>query len=118
MTRRFDMAREGCQLILRNLELARRINDPEAFCYASGSRLFVASAPKHSRARLDFAEELSKKSLTGISAVISSFIAAIIGHVFLEFGQRQRAEKAFDRMKETAERSGQVHLVLVRNKLT
>jgi len=100
-------------LIIHNLELARRINDSCTFCNAAVSRIFHASAPRHSRARLALAEELAKEMPIGLSAVISSLVAAVTGHVFLEFGLRQRAEKAFDRMKETAERSGQVHLVLM-----
>jgi tetratricopeptide (TPR) repeat protein len=112
MTRRFDIAREGCQLILRNLELARRINDPEAFCYAAFSRIMHASAPRHARARLDLAEELAKQSFSGISAVPSILKDGGIGLVFLEFGQRQRAERFLDDVKKTAERTGQANMLL------
>jgi eukaryotic-like serine/threonine-protein kinase len=42
---------EGCRLLIENVELARRLNDPEAFWFAACSRLNCALAPQHAGAR-------------------------------------------------------------------
>ncbi len=112
LTQRFEVANEGKRLLIRNLELARRLDDPEAFWSAAFIRMLHASAPRHARARLDLAKELAKKSHSGISARLYGTATYMIAQVFLEFGQRNRAEKFVAELKETAERSGQANLLL------
>jgi hypothetical protein len=41
--RQFDRANEGCRLLIRNVELARRLNDPEAFLWAANSMIYNVS---------------------------------------------------------------------------
>jgi eukaryotic-like serine/threonine-protein kinase len=113
IAQRFEDVNEGMRLIIRNFELARRINDPEAFWSAACSRLLNASAPQHAFERLSLANELAEKSRSGISARTYGQAASLIGNVFLEFGQRRRAEEFFNQLKETAERSGQANLLLL-----
>jgi tetratricopeptide (TPR) repeat protein len=112
LTRRFDISYEGSRLLIRNLELARRLNDPEAFVLAATNRLQHASAPRHAVARFKLAEELAQK-LQGISALSFSRVAFWIGDVFLEYGQRRRAEEFFSRLKETAERTRQANWLII-----
>jgi hypothetical protein len=109
---RFDMANEGFRFLIRNVELARRVNDTEAFWFAACARLNTVSAPQHAKARLDLAEELAQKARAGISPRLYGLGARLIGDVFLESGNRQRAEEFFSELKQTAERSGQVNLLI------
>jgi tetratricopeptide (TPR) repeat protein len=110
-THRSDMMKEGCQLLIRNVELARRLNDPEAFFTAVYCRIHYASAPHHTEERLKLAEELAHKSRAGISMRMQGAAASIIAQVLLESGQRTRAEEFINESKEIAERSGQVLLL-------
>jgi serine/threonine protein kinase/tetratricopeptide (TPR) repeat protein/ribosomal protein L40E len=111
-TQRFDVSNEGRRLLIRTVELARCLKDPEAFCLAGIVRLLHASAPQHTGARLELAEEMAQKARAGISGRIYGGTFLHIGLVFLESGQRRRAEESFDELKKTAERMGQAnHLI-------
>ena len=112
VTRKFDMLNEGCRLLVRNIEMARRLDDPDAFWHACASRLLHGASPQQFEERLRLAEELVEKPRTGVSVVTYGLSLLIISHVFLEAGQRKRAEKYFDEMREIAERSGQANVLL------
>lgn len=105
--RQFGVANEGVRLLIQNVELARRLNDPEAFLWAALSMIFNVSAPHHGEARLNLAEELAQKTRAGISMHVHIGALAWIGYVFLEFRQRRRAEEFFNQFKEMVERTGQ-----------
>jgi tetratricopeptide (TPR) repeat protein len=111
-SQQFDRSNEGFRLLIRNVDLARSINDPEAFWFAACALLNAASAPQHAKARLRLAEELAHKSRTGIPPRLTGTGARCIGFVFLEIGQRKRAEEFFAESKQIAERSGQVNLLI------
>jgi hypothetical protein len=110
--RQFEMANEGCRLLIQNLDLARRLNDPEAFWFAALSRITQASAPQHGEERLNLVEELAQKSRAGISARTYGIATGSVFIPLFEHGQRQRAEKLLAESREIAERSGQVTLLL------
>jgi tetratricopeptide (TPR) repeat protein len=103
---------EGTRLIIGNLELARKLNNNEAFCYAAFSYCRFASAPHHAGERLKLAEELAQKPLSGISPCAHTLADATIGSTLLEFGKWQRANTYFDDLRETATRSGQANLLI------
>ena len=107
LSQRFDMVNEGSRLLIRNLELARRVNDPEAFWMAAFHRLGNASAPHHAIERLNLAKELVEKSHAGVPARTYGLAISAIAGVFLELGERERAEELSGRLKEIAGRSGQ-----------
>jgi tetratricopeptide (TPR) repeat protein len=111
-TRRFDVSNEGCRLLIRNVELARHIDNLEAFCFAIASRLTKASAPQHGEVRLKLAEELVQKLRAGISARVYGIAVVAVIQVILESGQRSRAEEFSNELKEVAERTGQPNLLL------
>jgi tetratricopeptide (TPR) repeat protein len=110
--RQFDASNEGRRLLIRNVELARHIDNLEAFCFAIGSRLVLASAPQHGEARLKLAEELVQKLRAGISTRTYGLVSVNIAAVLLEFGQRRKAEEFLNDLKQTAERTGQPNLLL------
>jgi tetratricopeptide (TPR) repeat protein len=110
--RQFDVANEGCRLLIRNVELARRLNDPEVFWWAANSMIYSVSAPQHGGMRLKLAEELVQKPRTGIKAHTHNMSLFFIGYILLEFCQRQRSEEFIHEFKEIAERTGQAtHLI-------
>jgi tetratricopeptide (TPR) repeat protein len=111
-TRRFDMANEGCQLLIQNVELARRLNDPEVFRTAACS-LIHASAPQNARMRLKVVEELARQPLAGMSARTRGTGMFFIAGTLLESGQRRRVEELSCELKETMERTGQANLRLM-----
>jgi tetratricopeptide (TPR) repeat protein len=109
---RFDIANEGRRLLIENVELARRLGDLESFCFAAQTRILQSSAPQHAGDRSKLAEELIQKSRARISARLANQVDALVGSVLLELGQRRRAGEFFDRLKESAERTGQSNLIL------
>jgi tetratricopeptide (TPR) repeat protein len=113
LAHRYDLMNEGARLIINNLELARRINDPETFCDAAVFYFVFVSAPHHVDERLKLAEELTNKLHSGLPAIPHGLAKMSIGLTFMEFGQRQRANTYFDDFKNTAMRSGQANLTLV-----
>jgi tetratricopeptide (TPR) repeat protein len=104
---------EGLPLIRRALELARRLGEPQTFWFIACMWLTYASAPQYTNERLRLAEELEGQSRTGVDVASLGITLMVIGNTFLGAGQRQRAEKLFNEVKELAERSGQVLLGLV-----
>jgi len=112
VTPKFDMLNEGSQLLVRNLEMARRLDDPDALWHACASRLLHVATPQHFRESLRLAKELAEKPRTGVSIVTYGLSLLIIIHVILETGQRTHAEKYFNEIREIAERSEQANLLM------
>jgi tetratricopeptide (TPR) repeat protein len=113
LSQQFDISREGIQLLIGNVELARRLADPEAFWLAACARMANASAPQHFKARLELAEEMAQISRTRVAPRLYGLGLSNIIAVLLESGQRRRAEEFIGDLKQTAERSGQVNLLIV-----
>ena len=100
-------------LLSRALDLARRLGDPDTYWFAAGFWLLTVSAPQHDDERLRLAEELVEQSRAGVNVFL--LITSLWGmvNVFLEFGQRRRAEETMGEMRALAERSGQANLLMV-----
>jgi tetratricopeptide (TPR) repeat protein len=105
---------EGVRLIEKALELARRLDDPEALWFAAaGSYLFYAAAPRHAEKRRRIAEELAARSRAGVTATTLSLSLAFVGAALLESGQRDHAEKCFAEARTIGERSRQANVQLL-----
>jgi tetratricopeptide (TPR) repeat protein len=104
---------EGLPLLKRALDLARRLGEPQTFWFMACLWLIWAQAPHFTKERWRLAEELEGQSRVGVNAESLGITLLIIGSIFLESGQRQRAEKLFNEAKELAERSGQYQLKLI-----
>jgi len=103
---------EGVQLINQALELARRLDDPEAFWFMGYYRL-MQRPPQATEMRWHLAEELAGWPRTGVSTKTLSMALLVIGTTFLESGQRERAEELLIELKELAQRTGQLNAVMV-----
>ena len=97
---------EGVAHAGKDLELARRLDDPEAFWQAAHAWLFLAKAPQHGEEVLRLADELAIRPRTGVSAPRLTSTMCEIGSTFLAWGQRGRAEEVWREMDEVAQRTG------------
>ncbi|MGA3094797.1 MAG: hypothetical protein ABSD79_05400, partial [Dehalococcoidales bacterium] len=104
---------EGAVLMSRALELARRVNDADWFWYSSYIWLYYLDTPQRAVERLHVAEELVASSRAGVRPVTLTVGLWMASAVFLQWGQRHRAEEAWHDVKELAERSGHVYLLLL-----
>jgi tetratricopeptide (TPR) repeat protein len=100
-------------LLSRALDLARRLGDPNTYWMAAGFWLVSVEAPQHDEERLRLAEELAKQSRHGVDFLLVSWILWSVGHTFLAFGQRRRAEEVMGEIRTVAERSGQPNLLIL-----
>jgi tetratricopeptide (TPR) repeat protein len=104
---------EGVVLLNRALDLARELGDPETFWYTSFLWFTHTSTPRRTEERLHLAEKLVASSRAGVRPVTLALGLWIAGFAFLDWGQRQRNEKAWHEVQELAERSNQVNLLLI-----
>jgi serine/threonine protein kinase len=104
---------EGIALLMRALDLARRLGDPDTYWWVTSMWLSTAKAPQHDEEQLRLVEEMAEKSRHGVSFSTLYWALWMIAHTFLEFGMRSRAEDIMDEMKTLAERSQQPHLLIL-----
>jgi len=97
---------EGIALLRQALELARSLGDPETLCWAGCYWVNLATAPQHLEGRLRVAEELDVARRAGVTIDAVLWSLGMIGHVFLEAGQRRLGEEAWMESRSLAERTG------------
>ncbi|UCG83555.1 MAG: hypothetical protein JSW38_01685, partial [Dehalococcoidia bacterium] len=103
---------EGVPFLSRALDLARQLGDTNAFWRAAQAWLRWVQAPQHVEERLHLAEELAATPREGLNMVTLGMVLSLMVVIFLESGQRQRAEELFNEAREVAERSSQLGVVL------
>jgi predicted ATPase len=103
---------EWVTLITGALDLARRLGDPNTYWFIAALWLFCVGTPRHQVERLRLAEELAERSRHGVSFQTLTFALWCLVQVFLEFGQRRRAEDVMAELRRLAERSGQAHMII------
>jgi len=106
-TQQSALMAEGLPLSTQALELARRLGEPQTFWFMACLWLIHAQAPQYTQERWRLAEELEERSRVGVNPESLGISLIIMGSIFLESGQRQRADKLLNEAKELAERSGQ-----------
>jgi tetratricopeptide (TPR) repeat protein len=104
---------EGIALLIRALDLARRLGDPDTYWWVAAMWLVAVKAPQHDEEQLRLVEEMAEKSRHGVSFSILYWTLWMIVHTFLEFGRRRRAEETMAEMRALAERSGQPNLLIL-----
>jgi DNA-binding CsgD family transcriptional regulator/tetratricopeptide (TPR) repeat protein len=100
-------------LYQQSLELARQLDDPDTLWYAAFQMLNWGGGPRHQRHRLRLAEEFSTASRTGVSLRNRGRGLFRCGAVFLDWGDRTRAEALWSEVAELArtEREGELQLL-------
>jgi DNA-binding CsgD family transcriptional regulator/tetratricopeptide (TPR) repeat protein len=103
---------DGVPFLERALDLARRLNDPEALWWAGWLFMSYAQAPQHADAQLALAEEFALRPRTGVRVRTLALGLTWIGGAFMNRGLRTRAEAVWQELEDLAARSGQplVHL--------
>jgi tetratricopeptide (TPR) repeat protein len=104
---------EGVVLISRALDLARRLGDPDTYWWTAEFWLHTVSAPQHGEERLRLVEELAEQSRNGVTLLILPGALWVMMEMFVEFGQRRRAEDIMAEIRTLAERSGQAYLIIM-----
>ncbi|MSQ15368.1 MAG: hypothetical protein EXR50_05850, partial [Dehalococcoidia bacterium] len=90
---------------MRALETARQLDDPEALFYAVRGVLNGDAAAQHKKARLELAEEFSKRANEGVTARTLGLVLTTSGNEFLASGDREGAERVWRQMDELATRT-------------
>ncbi len=107
-----NQRREARRLYKHGMDLARRLEDDEAFLRLAGQWLFYSSQLADSAERLSLAEEAVRIPRAGLSIVYLPGVLSILANVFLQMGQRQRVEDLFSELRTGAERTRQVSIIL------
>jgi class 3 adenylate cyclase/tetratricopeptide (TPR) repeat protein len=97
--------REARALMRPALELARRLDDPEALFLAAASLIFWGGAPEDQEERLRLAEEFISRPREGVSTRTLALLLNRSAHVFLDWGERARAEELSRQTGELAART-------------
>ena len=105
-TRQPVLLAEGVRLQRQARELSGRLDDADAFWFMS-YQFLNPSAPQFSEERLRLAEELLRRPRSGVATRTLSIALILIGGVFEELGQRDRADEVWKEVRELAERTQQ-----------
>ncbi|MEW6185918.1 MAG: protein kinase, partial [Thermodesulfobacteriota bacterium] len=94
------------------LDLAGHLGDPDTYWEAAWNLLMSLGSLKNENEQLKLAEELSKQSRAGVNIFSLGTALWQLGHIFLTFGQRLRAETVFGEMKSLVENSRQPNFLI------
>ena len=104
---------EGHNLISRAVDLAREINDDNAFWWAAQSFLRYNAIPQYSSKLIRLAEELMSRPRTGVTQNNLVFGLNVIGSIFFVMGQWEKAEEVWNEQNEISERTGNIMWELI-----
>jgi tetratricopeptide (TPR) repeat protein len=104
------LVKESVKSFIDNVELSRRIKDPEILWIVACSVFIFVSGPRHMRERQLLAEELAGQPRAGITTRILGTGLLMVAYVLLESGQRQLAGDIYHECREIIERSEQTNL--------
>ena len=91
--------------IMRALELARQLEDPEGLFHATMLLIGPYTAPQQEEEAYQLLEELPQRSREGVSARSLGGILWIGGGVYLDRVQQERAEELWHELEELGERT-------------
>jgi DNA-binding CsgD family transcriptional regulator len=97
----------GIAHLTRALDLARRLDDPEALWWTAFLWLWYGQAPQYADDQLGLAEEFATRPRTGVSTRTLAMTLTWVGDSFLNRGRRRAAEAAWHDLTKLAEHSGQ-----------
>ncbi len=104
------LVKESAQSFIDNVEMAKRLNDPEILWIVACSVFIFVSGPRHMRERQLLAEELAGQPRAGITTRILGTGLLMVAYVLLESGQRQIAGDIYHECRGIIERSEQTNL--------
>ncbi|MCH6556341.1 MAG: AAA family ATPase, partial [Chloroflexi bacterium] len=101
---------EARALALRAMELARKLEDPEAL-YSAAGRL-LDQPPQHEEERLRLVREMSSHDQVGVPPIWLGLWLQIGGAVLLDWGDRAGAEAMWEQLGQHAQRTNDAGLVV------
>jgi len=108
-----NFSSENVVLCRQAFDLARSLGDFDAYWDTAWHLLMSLNSLKHEKERLNFAEELIEQSRARVNILTQGTALWQLGNIFLEFGQRRRAEDTIGEIKALVERSRQPNLVII-----
>ena len=93
MVQYYRRFKDGLSLLGQAVDDAREFGDPETFRQAAAMWLYMASAPKYGKKRMELAEEVAESSRYGVGIHMQLNMISLLINTFLTFGQRDRAEE-------------------------
>jgi len=103
LTGRFE---EGYNLLNRALDLSHRLGDRQTFWQTAGTwLLFTMMSPQKQDERLHLVKELVEIPRDGLPVRTIYYALYLSGFVFIQWGQRQRAEEVWREVQLGAERT-------------
>jgi len=105
-----ELMKESIRFFNRSLELARRLDDMEIFCYIACFYLVSIASPQHIKERWLLAEELAGRPRIGVTTRTLGTALSFMAFTLLESGKRQLAEELIKELWELSEHSGQTNL--------
>ena len=103
---------EATALMRGAVDLARRLDDPDLLAISSALLLLQAKAPQHRQERWRLAQELAGRSRAGVSPFSLGAMLVWCGYVYLEHGERARAEEFWEELADLAERTRDTQVLL------
>ena len=94
--------RLGTVLLRRALNVSRKLGDREVTTVAGTNLLQYHEAPQYTKEIEKLADELWN-SRTGLRRYVSSSLLLLIGHTYLRVGKRNRADDAFNELRNLAD---------------
>jgi tetratricopeptide (TPR) repeat protein len=92
---------------------ARHLGDNEAFWYMSYTHLVFMRMAQFTEERYRLAEELAGWPRTGVSVKVLGTSYYFLFEPLLQSGQREKAMKFYNELKQMAEHTGQAHVILL-----
>ncbi|HLF09232.1 MAG TPA: hypothetical protein VI789_07785, partial [Dehalococcoidia bacterium] len=90
---------------VKALELARQLNEPDAFFRAAHFLISPSRTRLHAEERLQLAEEIAARDRTGVSVRTMFIMFTGLNLLFLDYGQLSRVEELRRERRELAERT-------------
>ena len=103
---------EGREHLRNALELARKLDDADAFFDAAFISINASPTPEREEERLQLVDEIIGRSHLGVSAQKLGMVLWRSGTVYMGWGQRARAEELWRNMEELGERTRDATLIV------
>ena len=103
---------EGRALALRAMELARKLEDPEAIYLAARELLVSACPPEHEEERLRLVREMSSHDQAGVTAATLGSWLQWGGLALMDWGDRAGAEAMWEQEGQLAQRTNDANLLV------
>ena len=100
---------EARALVLRAMELARKLEDPEPLYRAAWELILALRSPGHEDERIRLVREMSSHDQVGVKAGTLGSWLLVGGSVLMDWGDRAGAEAMWEQLGQHAQRTNDAH---------